>query len=38
MPQNVVGSITSQGSYLGCRFHPKSEPDGRQMIDVSPSH
>ena len=22
--QKVVGLITSQGTYLGCRFHPRS--------------
>ena len=36
--QNVVGSIPSQGTPLGCRFHTQMRVPGRKPIDVSPSY
>ena len=34
-PPDLVGSIPSQGTYLGCRFDPGPGAYGRQPIDVS---
>ena len=36
--QKVVGSIPSQGTYLGCRFNPQLGAYKRQPIDVFLTH